>query len=304
MCKKDKQGIGTLLSNKKLFPYWLLLPAIIILLSLTVFPVLYSFVLSFKTFDTYGKSTGFAGLSNYKDVLTSSAFWNSLGITGFLTISVVSLEIVIGFIFAMIMKDGSKFMQYFRWLFIIPMIIAPLVVGIMFRLMLNEDMGIINYMLESIGLGSINWLGDPVLAVLSIIIVDIWQWTPMVFLIILAGLQSLPQDPYEAAMLDGASKFQIFKDITIPLLKPILIVAIVMRTMDALRMFDTMFILTGGGPGRATEVVSFLMFQSALRFSKYGFANAGLIIVFIFTMILTYYLIKLMKTNTQREGGS
>src|SRR5699024_3133743 len=300
MYNKDKKKMKRL-SRKKLFPYWLLLPSIIILLALTVFPVIYSFVLSFQSFDTFGQLTGFAGLSNYKNVLIDSKFWNSVWVTFFLTVSVVIIEVIIGLLLAIIMRDDSKFMLYFRWIFIIPMIIAPLVVGIMFRLMFNRDMGVINYMLESVGLGSVNWLGDPSLAVISIMIVDVWQWTPMVFLILLAGLQSMPQDPIEAARLDGASKLQIFRDMTISHLKPILVVSIIMLKMDALRMFDTMYILTSGGPGRATEVISYLMYESALHFSKNGYANAGLIIVFMITMILSYYLIRLMRTNSQNE---
>ncbi|WP_018922131.1 carbohydrate ABC transporter permease [Salsuginibacillus kocurii] len=298
----NKHRKKTLFSNKHLLPYWLILPTLLILAVLTIFPLGYSIYVSFQDFNTYGQPDGFTG-SNYAEVVTSMTFWNSMGVTLLYTFGVVAFEMILGLFMALMVSKDTKVMGYLRWVLIIPMMLSPLVVGIIFRLMLNADMGIINYMLQSIGLPAVNWLGTSGTAFLSIMMVDIWQWTPMCFLIILAGLQSLPQDPYEAARLDGASRLQILKDITLPLLKPIIIVALVIRTMDALRMFDQVFVLTQGGPGRATEVISFLMYRAALRFSDYGYATAGLFILLLVTIVLSYGMIKLLTRN-EKAGES
>ncbi|MBS4208879.1 sugar ABC transporter permease [Bacillus sp. FJAT-50079] len=293
--KKRKYNLG---SDKNL-PYLLMAPTLILLLLLTVFPILYSLVVSMSTYDTFGNMSGFAGLKNYAKALTSGVFWNSIFITLSFTALAVSVQLFVGFNLALsVSKDGSM-MKLLRWLLIVPMMVSPLVVAIVFRLMLNTDMGILNYMLQGMGLPKINFLGEPVLAFISLILVDVWQWTPMVFLILLAGLQALPQDPFEAAEIDGATKFQIIRYVTIPMLKPVLIVALVMRTMDALRTFDQIFVLTQGGPGRATETISFLMYRTAMKFSDFGFAAAGLFIVLIITIIISSTLIRLMNRSQQ-----
>ncbi|MBB6448776.1 multiple sugar transport system permease protein [Geomicrobium halophilum] len=298
MTKKTKKSI---FKHKHMLPYWLILPTLLLIGLLTIVPLGYSIYVSFQDFDTFGNPAGFTG-SNYADVLTSGTYWNSMGITFAYTFGVVAIEMFLGLVLALLVSKDSKVMGYLRWVLIIPMMVSPLVVGIIFRLMLNADMGIANYMLSAIGLPEINFLGTSLNAFLSIMLVDIWQWTPMCFLIILAGLQSLPQDPYEAARLDGASKLQVLRDITLPLLKPIIVVALVIRTMDALRMFDQVFVLTQGGPGRATEVISFLMYRVAMRFSDFGYAAAGLFILLVFTILLSYIMVRTLNRN-QKEGG-
>lgn len=297
---KNNQKPAKINSEKNL-PYLLLLPTLTLLAIVTIFPIIYSLVVSFSGYDTFGNSIGFTGIDNYSNVLTNGDFWNAIYVTLLFTMLSVSIEITLGFTLAnMVSKDG-KAMQYLRWLLIIPMMLSPLVVAVVFRLMLNTDMGIINYLLQSIGLPKINFLGEASLAFASLVFVDIWQWMPMCFLIILAGLQALPRDPFEAAAIDGATKFQIIRFITIPMLKPIIIVALVIRTMDALRTFDQVFILTQGGPGTSTETISYLMYRSAMKFTDFGFASAGLFIVLIITIVISTLLIRMMNTS-QAKG--
>ncbi|HET7615738.1 MAG TPA: sugar ABC transporter permease, partial [Bacillales bacterium] len=267
--------------KKRLFPYWLLLPTLILLLFLNVYPLIYSVKVSFTSFNTFGQAFGFAGLENYARILQDAHFWGSLGTTVLYTFVVVAAEMTLGLALALVLGNEKRFTGVLQWVLIIPMMISPLIVGVIWKLMYNTDMGIINYILNSAGLSSINWLGDPTLAFLSVVVVDIWQWTPMCFLIILAGLRSLPTDPFESAKIDGASAWQILQRITIPMLKPVLLVALLIRTMDALKTFDQIFVLTKGGPGRATETISFLMYQTAYKFSQFGLAAAGLFIVLI-----------------------
>jgi multiple sugar transport system permease protein len=291
----NPQTKNTFFKSEKKLPYLLLAPTIFILIAVTVFPILYAIVVSLTSYDTFGQSAGFAGLENYFKVFTSGDFWNAIYVTLLFTAMAVFTEIFLGFNLALMVSKDGKAMSYLRWFLIIPMMLSPLVVAVVFRLMLNTDMGIINYMLEGLGLSGIDFLGDPTLAFLSLIFVDIWQWMPMCFLIILAGLQALPQDPFEAAEIDGASKFQVIRFIIIPMLKPILIVALVIRTMDALRTFDQVFVLTRGGPGRATETISYLMYRSSMKFTEFGFAAAGLFIVLIITIAISTFLIRLMN---------
>lgn len=278
--------------NKHLLPYWLLLPTLVLLFVLNMFPFIYSLVVSFTSYNTFGQSTGFAGLNNYLRMFQDTTFWTSLGITILYTVLVVAIEMVIGLAMALLLWKEARFQGILRWLLIIPMMLSPLLVGIIWRLMFNTDMGIINYLLEGMGLPRINWLGEPVLAFLSIVIVDVWQWTPMCFLILLAGLQALPQDPYEAARIDGATRWQILRDITLPLLKPVLLVALLIRSMDAFRIFDQIFVITQGGPGHATETISLLMYKTAYKFSQFGLAAAGLFVVLILTVWFSKFLIK------------
>ncbi|MGP4079258.1 carbohydrate ABC transporter permease [Pseudalkalibacillus sp. R45] len=287
----------SIMGSDKFLPYLLLAPTIFILLLLTVFPIIYSLVVSLSKFDTFGNMSGFAGVENYVSALTSGVFWNAIFVTLLFTALAVAIQLFLGFNLALMVSKDGKMMTYLRWLLIIPMMLSPLVVAIVFKLMLNTDMGIVNYILEGIGLPKINFLGEPVLAFISLLLVDVWQWTPMVFLILLAGLQALPQDPFEAAEIDGASKFQVIRYVTIPMLKPVLIVALVIRTMDALRTFDQVFVLTQGGPGRATETISFLMYRSAMKFSDFGYAAAGLFIVLIITIVISSSLIRLMNRS-------
>ncbi|WP_181347044.1 carbohydrate ABC transporter permease [Thalassobacillus sp. CUG 92003] len=296
MLNKRKGSAPGLSSDKKL-AVRLLTPTFILLALLTLFPIGYAVYISLSSFDTFGNHTGFVGLENFIKTLTNGTFWNSIYVTLLFTALAVGSQIFLGFNLALIMSRDSNAMKYLRWLLIIPMMLSPLVVAIVFRLMLNTDMGIINYMLQGLGLQKINFLGEPVLAFLSLVVVDIWQWTPMVFLIILAGMQSLPKDPFEAANIDGASKLQTIRYVMIPMLKPVIVVALVIRTMDALRTFDQVFVLTQGGPGRATETVSFLMYRQAMKFSEFGFASAGLLIVLVITIVISSLLIKLMNSS-------
>ncbi|WP_158734585.1 carbohydrate ABC transporter permease [Alteribacillus sp. YIM 98480] len=294
--KKPKKSKTLQQSDKKL-PFLLLTPTFILLAAVTIFPILYALYVSVMNFDTFGNSSGFAGLKNYMDIFASSTFWNAIFITLLYTALAVSIEIFLGFNLALMVSKDGKAMTYLRWLLIIPMMLSPLVVAVVYLLMMNTDMGILNYMLQSIGLPKINFLGEPTTAFLSLIFVDVWQWMPMCFLIILAGLQALPRDPFEAAEIDGASKFQVVRFVTLPMLKPIIVVALVIRTMDALRTFDQVFVLTQGGPGRATETISFLMYRASMKNSDFGFASAGLFIVLIITIIISTMLIRFMNRS-------
>src|SRR5437762_6568078 len=179
------------------------------------------------------------------------------------------------------------------------MMLPPVVVGVVWRLMLNPDFGAVNGTLKSVGLNteSLTWTASPILALGSVIAVDIWQWTPFMFLILLAGLQAIPQEPYEAALIDGSNHLQTFRHVTLPLLKPAILIALLLRTMDLLRVFDHIFILTEGGPGFATETVSLYIYRTAFRFSNFGYAAAMSFVLLVLTNLISVAYIRMLRAQ-------
>jgi multiple sugar transport system permease protein len=177
------------------------------------------------------------------------------------------------------------------------MMLPPIVAAVIFKIIYIPDFGIINWFLSLIGIEGIIWEASANTALLSLILVDIWEWTPFMFLILLAGLQAIPLDPYEAAEVDGATKFQIFRDITFPLLRPAVLIALLLRIMDTLRIFDQIFIMTGGGPANATETMSLYIYRHGFRFSNIGYATAMSFIMLILTLLISNYFISRLKTE-------
>jgi multiple sugar transport system permease protein len=183
------------------------------------------------------------------------------------------------------------------------MIIAPMVIGATFRYLLNPDFGIINYILNIFGLPKYAFLGNSSLALNSLIVVDIWQWTPFMILVLLAGLESLPEEPYEAAKIDGANFWQELKYITIPLLKPIISIAVLIRTMDAFKAFDKIFMMTSGGPGSSTETLSYFVWKVGFQWFKMGEASAMGIFMLYFVVFLSWLYIRTAGKDLMKEGG-
>jgi multiple sugar transport system permease protein len=177
------------------------------------------------------------------------------------------------------------------------MMLPPVVVGIVWRLMLNPNFGAINGTLKGFGINTdaLLWTASPRLALFAVIMVDVWQWTPFMFLVLLAGLQAIPQEPYEAALVDGSSTWQTFRHVTLPLLKPAILIALLLRTMDLLRVFDQIFILTEGGPAFATETISLYIYRAAFRFSDFGYAAAMSFVLLILTNIVSLFYIRLLQ---------
>lgn len=273
------------------FPYLLLAPAVITLASLTIYPFIYSIYISLFRFRG-GLRVDFIGLGNYARLLTDAQFWNSMRVVILFTVIAVALEFVLGMALALFLSQSLKLRGFWRSLVIVPMMLTPVVVGVMWRLMLNPGIGVVNYFLQTIGLQPVEWLSKGSWAFASIIMVDVWNWTPFMFLILLAGLESLPIEPFEAARIDGANPARIFLDHTLPLMKPAILVALLIRTMDCLRIFDQIFILTQGGPGNSTEVASLYLYKTAFKFFDQGYAAAGLFVLMVFVNIISILYVR------------
>lgn len=276
--------------------FWLLLPAVLTLIIFSLYPLAYSLNSSLYNY-RLGTFT-FAGLSNYQKMFGDQAFWQSIGTTLLFSIVVVPTELILGLVLALLLADQIRFRTFYRTALIIPMVLAPVVVGIIFRLLYNNEFGLPNYLIETVlRLPGADWLGDGNLALPSIMVMDIWQWTPFAFLILLAGLQSIPVDLLEAARADGATYLQSLWLIILPLLRPTILVALLVRTMDALRLFDQVYVTTQGGPGTSTQVVTFYIYKTAFKFTQITYAASLLVVLMIVTLIISTLYIRALNAS-------
>jgi multiple sugar transport system permease protein len=275
-------------------PYLLIAPTVMVLLALSIYPLLYSIKVGFQTGSDEAARWSFA---NFTRLATDGFFLSALWHTVIYAVVALTFEFLLGLGLAVLLDRSMRGRSMFRAALLIPMMIPPVVVGVVWRLMLNADFGAINGTLKSLGINTevLTWTASPKLALASVIAVDIWQWTPFMFLVLLAGLQAIPQEPYEAAKIDGASTWQTFRHVTLPLLKPAILVALLLRTMDLLRVFDQIFILTEGGPGFATETVSLYIYRAAFRFFDFGYAAAMSFVLLALTNVISIGYMKLLQ---------
>ncbi len=285
----------------KLFPWLFLAPAMLLLLAFTVFPLFYIVRLSLYRMTPGGET--FAGAANFLRLFRDSFFYESVWHTLLFAGGALLLELGLGLALALLLDSQIRARGLWRSLFLLPMILPPVVVGVIWRLIYNPNFGVLNGALQLLGVDTtrLTWLADPSVALLSIILVDVWEWTPFVFLILLAGLQAIPEEPYEAARMDGSSGWQTFRHITLPLLRPAILVAVLLRTMDLLRIFDQVFILTQGGPGGATETISLYIYKTAFRFFDFGYAAAMSLALLLVTVVLSQIYIRLLRRRGE-EG--
>jgi multiple sugar transport system permease protein len=277
-----------------LLPYLLLAPAVAVLLALSIYPLIYSISVSLQT------AAGW-GLGNFTRLLSDNFFLTAMAHTFVYAIAALTCEFLLGLGLALLLNSQIRGRGLFRASLLVPMMLPPVVAGVVWRLLLNPNFGAVNGTLKQIGIDteSLTWTASPRLAMLSVIAVDVWQWTPFVFLVLLAGLQAIPQEPYEAALIDGSSRWQTFRHVTLPLLKPAILIVLLLRTMDLLRVFDQIFILTEGGPGFATETISLYIYRTAFRFFDFGYAAAMSFVLLIVTNVISVFYIRVLKHETR-----
>ncbi|HYY58058.1 MAG TPA: sugar ABC transporter permease [Pyrinomonadaceae bacterium] len=278
---------------ERALPYLLVGPAVLVLLALSIYPLLYAVRVSFQT--GVGRSAQWT-FRNFARLASDGFFLSALSHTLVYAVAALAFEFLLGLGLALLLNREMRGRSLWRATLLVPLMLPPVVVGVVWRLMLNPNFGAINGTLKSMGLDteSLTWTASPRLALASVIAVDVWQWTPFVFLVLLAGLQAIPQEPYEAARIDGSSSWQTFRHITLPLLKPAILIALLLRTMDLLRVFDQIFILTEGGPGFATETISLYIYRAAFRFGNFGYAAAMSFVLLGLTNIISLFYIRLL----------
>jgi multiple sugar transport system permease protein len=245
-------------------------------------------------FYRFGEAVEGVGLGNYGDILGDSQFWGALWVTVRFVALAVSLEVALGLGLALLCLREIPGIRYVRLTLIVPMVVMPVVVGIVFRLIYSSDIGLLSIVSQALGGSSLQILTNNAAAFLGIVAVDVWQWTPFMFLILLAGLQSLPVEPLEAAKVDGASAWRAFWDHTFPMLRPVLAVAIVLRTIDAFGTFDQVFLLTQGGPGRSTELLSLYGYETVFKFQQVGYGVAMILTLAAAVLALAFLAARLV----------
>ena len=283
------------------YPLYMVLPAVIVLLLLTIYPFIYLVYVSLHIWPISPNLPKiFLGFGQFTYLFSDPAFFESMQVTISLTVVGVSLQISLGTLLAILLSTKTKFINYFTLPFMIPVFIAPVVVGLIWKFMFNYDLGILNYLLNVIGLESINWLGTTTTAFWSVVLVDTWQWTPFTTLIIKAGLDSVDPTPQEAAYVDGATRFQIFRYVTFPTIAPIFTVALLFRTLDAFKAFDIIYVVTRGGPGGSTYVLGYNIWKTAFYQNQLGLSAAMSVIMIIIATIFALILVKIMKGQMER----
>ena len=282
-----------------------LVPAMVTLLGITVFPLLYELRLAFSSWElTISTEPEFVGFQNFIDIfLNDKRFWSSMRVTAILTGGGVTIQLILGTGLALLLNRLHAWRTPFVSLLLIPVMIAPVVAGFQFRMIYHDQFGPLNYMIELLTFGKwrgFAWVADPNVALTAVMLTDVWQWTPFLMLIVLAGLQSISPELYEAARVDGATPWGSFRHITVPLLLPFVVIGILIRAMDCFKLFDIIYLVTGGGPGNITETVSFYTYLQGFKFFSLGYTAALAFVQLIVIIIIAQIFLKFLRR--QREG--
>ena len=281
-----------IITDEGMLGYWFSLPLILVTFIFIFLPVTGTFISSFFRDVTF-MSNRFLGLQNYGRLFTDVHFWQSVRFTLLFVIISVSLELFLGMLFALLLNEAFPGRGFLRVIILIPWAIPVAISARIWQLIYNFDYGLFNFIAVQLGFsnGPVNWLGSPLGAFISIVISDVWKTTPFITIILLSGLSAIPGELYEQSIIDGTSMWQRFKYITLPLLKPVLVVALLFRTIDAVRIFDLIYILTGGGPGGSTTSISIYAFKYYLT-GDFGYGSAISVVVFLIASVLAVLYIK------------
>ncbi len=290
-----------------LYSWLLIVPAMILILIFAIIPLAYAINVSFRFADLTSPRgvAEFVGLANYHFALEDDFFWSSVQRTLVFAVFAVAIEMILGIGLAFLLNSQRWFKGITRSLFILPLAVSPYAVGLIWRYMYHPDFGVYNQLMTFVGLPEQNWLSDPGLAMASIIAYDVWQWTPFVTLITLAGLQALPKEPFEAARLDNASPWRVLRTLTFPMLAPVLTLVLVLRAMDAVRLYDAVVSLTAGGPGTSTEVLTYYLYRLGLKYFRLDQASAMALLFLFATVVFTGLgLRRFMKRLSERAQAN
>ena len=280
-----------------------LLPGLLVLIAIIIFPLLFTLRVSFSSWDVITPGLDWLGIKNYLRVFADTRFWESMGRICFIAAVTVFTEYILGFAMALLVWKDVQYKKFFRILFLVPMMTTPVIMSVIWRTMFHESLGPLNNLLGVIGIDPIPWLSTAKMSMVSVMIVEIWQWTPFMFLLLLAGLLSLPREPFQAAKVDGAGPLRTFFLVTFPLMAPITIAAIIIRLIEASKIMETVYVLTSGGPGTATETGSYYIYIRGLRDFQIGYA-ASMSVVYLVMMIIALTIIAkvLVKLMIVKEG--
>ncbi len=285
--------------SERLTGWIFVLPSLTVLFMVIAIPLGFSLVVSFFAYTFINPTFSvFVGLDNYKNAFSDPYFWNSLWVTVKFVVLVVSIEFTLGFIIALMLNRDIKFKGVYYTILTMPMVMSPVAVGLIWKMLLHPDLGVLNYFIGLVGIKPVNWLGDPTMAFWSVLMVDIWQQISFMILLLLAGLVSLPKEPFEAATIDGANEFQKLFYITIPLMKPVILAAIVIRTIFAFRTYDLIYVLTRGGPGVSTDVLSYFIYRKTFMGLNLAEASATSYVLLAVVLVLVVFMFRIIRRGS------
>jgi len=280
--------------QERVHGYVLILPLCTVLVLLTVYPFFHALLASLRSWNLADPASHrWVGLANYAAHFADLRFWNALKNTLFYAVAAVGIEFLLGFLVAWLLNREFRGRNLIRTLFILPMIATPAPIAMVWRQIFDPTLGLANYLLRLVHLPALSWTSDSSTALMSIVLVDVWQWTPFFVLTLSAGLASVPIEPIEAARIDGASNLKIIRHIIIPILKGLIVITLLFRIMDALRVYDLIYVLTEGGPGISTETVNYLAYLTSFRWLRMGRGTALAFILLILTLFTGSRLVKL-----------
>jgi multiple sugar transport system permease protein len=286
--------------RRKLRPYLLSIPAVVIVIGI-LYPFVVGAYYAFLNYAAVNPNPHFVGLDNFKSVLGDQIFWQSVTVTGIFGLVATAVETVLGVGLALLLNRSSTIGRLFERVLIVPLMIAPVIAGVIWKLMFNPQFGILNHVL---GLGStFDWLSGTT-ALWSVILVDVWIFTPFVAILVLAGIRSLPKEPFEASEVDGASWFYMFRKLMLPMLWPYILVAVIFRFMDNLKVFDHIYVLTAGGPGVATRTLQIGAFEDSIINLDYSRGSTYMLLLWIIVFITARYLVSVLGKAQRRAAGA
>ncbi len=279
-----------------------LAPAVITLTLVTVFPFLYLLFTSLTPYQlTKPASLTITGLQNFEELIDDSRFLNSLWVQVRLSVATVTLQLLCGLAIAMLLNARWRFIEFIRTIYIIPMVLPPVVVAIVWKVLFSPSISPVNWASGLVGGPQPSWLTDPHLALWALVIADTWEWFPFTMLMLLAALQMMPEEPLEAARIDGASSWQVFQHILLPLLRPTIVVAVLFRLIDSVKAFPHIFIMTQGGPGIVTEATNYYAYMQGFSYTFVGYASAITLAMLIAVFLLSFAIMKLVNTEVDVE---
>jgi len=286
-------------AQDRLFGFLISAPGLAALLLVILFPILFTIFTSFHDYTLIRPNfETFTGIEKYDQALGEEYLRTSIWVSIKFVVASVVIEFMIGFTVALMLNTVQRFKTVYYFILLMPLLINPVVVGLTWRMLLHTELGIVNYVIGLAGIPAVNWLGDPVTAFWTVVLVDIWHQVSFMAILLLAGLSALPREPYEAARMDGASALQCLIHITLPLMRPVITVALLLRMIFAIKTFDIVFIMTKGGPGTATDLISYYIYRSAFFGLDVSKAAAMSVLLLLAVLALTMYLYRYMKSMT------
>jgi multiple sugar transport system permease protein len=290
---------ATLAGRDRRFGYALAAPGLGMLAVVVLFPILFTLYTSLFDYTLLNPThDSFVGAAHYQAALANAELFHSLGVTVWFVLAVVLLEFLLGFAVALMLNTVERGKNVYYLILLFPLLMNPVVVGLIWRMLLHPVLGIVNYALGVIGLGPVDWLGVPDNAFWTIVLVDVWQQVSVMVILLLAGLSALPREPYEAARMEGASTWQTFVHVTLPLMRPVILVTLLIRLIFAVKTYDLIYIMTRGGPGQATDLVSYFIYRQAFVGLNIGAAAAQSALLMLLVLGLTAYLYRYMRALT------